>query len=100
MLLKAILGVRSAVKYANGISPGPSVAVGSRVRKLTENNSRIEEKNPSYFKCSLFNLNSVGFCLSLLIDRKGNNLIDAMKGGEKKAFWQLSDSIVVKDRRV
>ena len=31
-----------------------------------------------------FNLNSIGFCLSLLIDRKENNLIDAMKGGEKK----------------
>ena len=43
----------------------------------------------------------MGFCLCLLIDRKEKNPIDTMKGGEKKAFRQLSNSIVgvVKVRR-
>ena len=83
LLPKVILGVRSVVKYTNGISPGFSAAFGSRFRKLTESNSRIYEKNPSHFKCSLYNLNSIGFCPSLLIDKRENNPIDAMKGGEK-----------------
>ena len=77
LLPKVILGVRSVVKYANGISPGFSAAVGSRFRKLTENNSRIYEKNTSHFECSLYNLNSIGLCPRLLIDI-GNKIIQLM----------------------
>ena len=70
LLPKVVLGVKSVVKYTNGISPGFSAVFGSRFRKLTENNSRIYEKSISHFKCSLYNLDSIGFCPSLLIDRK------------------------------
>ena len=77
LLPKVILGVRSVVKYANGVGPGFSAAVGSRFRKLTENNSRIYQKNTSYFECSLYNLNSIGLCPKLLIDI-GNKIIQLM----------------------
>ena len=77
LLPKVILGVRSVVKYANAISPRYSAAVGSRFGKLTENNSRIYENNTSHFQCSLYNLNSIGFCPRLLIDI-GNEIIQLM----------------------
>ena len=66
---------------------------GSRFRKLAENSSRIWRKTSSHFECSLYILNGIGFCLCHLIDRKENIPIDAMRGGEEKAFQQLCDSI-------
>ena len=85
LLPKVALGVRSVFKYTGGISPGFAAAFGSRFRKLAEN-SRIQEKNSSHFECSLYILDSIGFYPSLLIDRKENIPIDAMRGGERKVF--------------
>jgi hypothetical protein len=81
-----VLGVRGVFKYSGGINPGFAAAFGSRFRKLAENNSRIDGKNSSHFECSLYILDSIGFCPSLPIDRKENIPIDAMRGGEKKVF--------------
>ena len=85
MLPKVVLGLRSVFKYTGGIIPGFSAAFGSRFRKLAEN-SRIQGKNSSHFECSCYVLDSIGFCPSLLIDRKENIPIDAMSDGEKESL--------------
>ena len=84
MLPKVVLGVRSAFNYAGGVSLGFAAAFGSRLRKLADN-SRIWRKISSHSECSPYILNSIGSYSCLLIDRKENIPIDAMRGERKKS---------------
>ena len=83
-----MLGVKSIFRYAGDLSSRFAAAFGSRFRKLAEN-SRIQGKNSSHFERSLHNLDSIGFYPSLLIGRKENIPIGAMRGGEKKSLTAL-----------